>query len=73
MDFKTQGEAIANQKREAWEGFQKTIQLGKMYSEEDMEIKSNWVKKIEAVNDELGLWLNSIPKKDSDIIKNNCK
>ena len=61
MDFKTQGEAIVLRKQEACAGFQQTIQFGKMYSEEDMEIKSKWVKKIEAANDEWRLWLCSIP------------
>lgn len=60
MDFKTQGEAIVRRKQEAWAGFQQ-IQFCKMYSEEDMEIKSKWVRKIEAANDEWRLWLSTIP------------
>ncbi len=63
MDFKTQGDAIVQRKQRAWAGFQQTIQQGKIYTQEDMEIKNQWVKEIEAAKGEWIKWLNSIPKK----------
>lgn len=51
MDFKTQGEEKVYRKQNAWTGFQQTIQLRKMYSEENMKIKSIWLKEIEAAKD----------------------
>lgn len=62
MDFKAQGEAIVHRKQNARAGFQQTIQPGKMYSKEDMKIKSIWVKEIEAANHQRRLWLRSIPQ-----------
>ncbi|KTD69286.1 hypothetical protein Lste_2444 [Legionella steelei] len=60
MDFKTQGDAIAQRKQKAWTGFQQTIQPGKFYTQEDIKIKNKWVKEIEAANDEWREWLSSI-------------
>ncbi|HDO8002695.1 hypothetical protein SDA20_10215 [Legionella pneumophila serogroup 1] len=59
MDFKTLGDAIAQRKQRAWIGFQQTIQLGKFYTQEDIKIKNEWVKEIEAANDEWRKWLSS--------------
>jgi hypothetical protein len=63
MDFKTQGDSIVQRKQIAWAGFQQTIQAGKIYTQEDIEIKNKWIKEIEAANDEWRKWLHSIPKK----------
>lgn len=63
MDFKTQGDAIVKRIQKAWAGFQQTNKPGRVYNEEEIKIKSKWVKKIEAANYEWREWLNSIPKK----------
>ncbi len=62
MDFKTQGDEIVRRKQAAFNGFQKTFQLGKMYTEKEMQLKNDWCSKISEANEDWRKWLKSIPK-----------
>jgi hypothetical protein len=58
IDFQAQGLAIVKRIQEAEEGFRNTFVDGKMYSDEEMEIKNIWLKQSDAAKRELSQWFS---------------
>lgn len=60
INYQVIGEEIVKRKQEAFNGFQKTFQKDKIYNEDDMAKKNEWVKKMDDAQNAWSQWLFTI-------------